>query len=101
MNSRHTNIRSHVVYMYTCASCNASYIGQTTRHIRQRISEHRGVSHLTAKVMKSQVHSSIRDHVLLCRNADCQQQNFKILATGCNEYELLIKERLLTSISSH
>ena len=78
-------MRSHVVYMYTCASCNASYIGQTTRHIPQRISEHRGVSHLTGKVMKSQVHSSIRDHVLLCRNADCQQQNFKILATGCNE----------------
>src|SRR6201996_1021007 len=86
---------SHVVYKYTCASCNASYVGQKTKHIRQRISEHRGVLHLTGKVMKSQVHSSIRDHVLLFRNADCQQQNFKILATGCNAYELLIKERLL------
>ena len=47
-------MRSPVVYMYTCASCNASsYIGLTTRHIRQRISEHRGVVHLTGKVMKS------------------------------------------------
>jgi hypothetical protein len=88
-------MRSHIVYMYTCASCNASYIGQTTRHLRQRISEHRGVSHLTGRVMKSQVHSSIRDHFLNCPNSDCQHKQFKILAKGSNDFELLIKERLL------
>ena len=89
-------MRSHIVYMYTCASCNASYIGQTTpRHLRQRISEHRRVSHLTGKVMKSQVHSSIKDHILNCPNSDCQHKQFKILAKGSNDFELLIKERLL------
>ena len=88
-------MRSSVVYEYTCAGCHSSYIGQTSRHLRHRIAEHRGVSHLTGNVMKSQAHSSIRDHCLLCKDADCSPRNFKILATGSTDLELLVKERLL------
>ena len=89
------DMRSCVVYEYTCAGCHSSYIGQTSRHLRHRIAEHRGVSHLTGNVMKSQVYSSIRDHCLLCKDADCSQRNFKILATGSTDLEILVKERLL------
>ena len=88
-------MRSCVVYEYTCAECQSSYIGQTSRHIRHRIAEHRGVSHLTGNVMKAQVHSSIRDHCLVCTDADCSPRNFKILSTASTELELLIKERIL------
>jgi hypothetical protein len=91
-------MRSHVVYEYTCAECQSSYIGQTTRHIRHRIAEHRGVSHLTGKIMKSQVHSSVRDHCLQCDRAECSSRNFKILATGSTDLELLVKERLLINL---
>ena len=85
-------LRSCVVYEYTCHS---RYIGQTGRHIKHRIAEHRGVSHLTGRVMKSESHSSIRDHCLQCTTADCSMSNFKIFATGSSELELLVKESLL------
>lgn len=90
-------LRSRVVYQYTCPSCHASYIGQTGRHLRHRIAEHMGVSHLTSKEVKNKVHSNIREHGLLCSGSNCARQNFSILASGNNEQELLVKERLLIS----
>ena len=33
-------LRSRVVYKFSCAGCNASYIGETTRHLRTRAREH-------------------------------------------------------------
>ena len=36
-------LRSSVVYSFTCRCCSASYVGQTTRHLHTRISEHLGV----------------------------------------------------------
>ena len=88
-------LRSHIVYKYTCARCNSSYIGQTARHVRHRIAEHAGVFHLTGTVMKSKVHSPIRDHCSACPGSECSSRNFKIIARGASELELLIKERLL------
>ena len=37
-------LRSNVVYKLTCpsCSCNASYVGQTVRHVQQRVREHLG-----------------------------------------------------------
>ena len=35
-------LRSNVVYKLTCPSCNASYVGQTVRHVQQRVREHLG-----------------------------------------------------------
>ena len=40
-------LRSNVVYQFKCSVCNATYIGETTRHYKTRISEHMGVSPLT------------------------------------------------------
>jgi hypothetical protein len=89
------DLRSRVIYQYTCAICQNSYIGQTSRHLRHRISEHKGVSHLTGNVVKNKVHSNIREHSSHCNGSDCSPANFRILASGNNEQELLIKERLL------
>ena len=86
---------ARLVYEYKCAVCNNSYIGQTARHLRHRIAEHAGVSHLTGKIMKSQFHSNIRDHCTHCTGSDCTAPHFKILAQGSTETELLVKERLL------
>ena len=89
------DLRSHVVYKFTCATCNSSYIGQTARHLRHRIAEHAGTSHLTGKTMKQKLHSNIRDHSSQCRGSECSARDFKILAWGTTELELLVKERLL------
>ena len=88
-------LRSRVVYQFTCANCQAGYIGQTSRHICHRIAEHKGVSHLTGKVMRNKVHSNIRDHLKVCPGSSITAENFRVLATGSSEQELLIKERLL------
>lgn len=88
-------LRSHVVYQYTCSGCHSSYIGQTSRHLRQRIAEHAGVSHITGNIMKSQIHSSIREHCKHCIGSTCASSEFKILTRGSSELELLVKESLL------
>lgn len=88
-------LRSGVVYEYSCGTCHCTYIGQTTRHLRHRIAEHAGVSHLTGRPVRCLVHSSIRDHLIHCESGDCSIGNFKILASSSSELELLIKERLL------
>ena len=35
-------LQSYVVYQFTCAGCNACYIGKTKRHWKTRIEEHLG-----------------------------------------------------------
>ena len=35
-------LSSKIVYKFVCASCNASYVGQTYRHLTTRIDEHFG-----------------------------------------------------------
>ena len=37
-------LRSSVVYLFKCRCCSASYVGQITRHLHTRISEHLGIS---------------------------------------------------------
>ena len=34
------DLRSRVVYKFLCAGCNACYIGETSRHLSTRVSEH-------------------------------------------------------------
>jgi len=89
------DLRSGLVYEYTCGTCHCTYVGQTTRHLRHRIAEHAGVSHLTGRPVKNLVHSSIRDHLIQCQGGECSSRNFKIIATGRCEKELLIREKLL------
>ena len=89
------DLKSMIVYEYSCGICHCTYVGQTTRHLRHRISEHAGLSHLTGRPVKHLVHSNIRDHLINCQGGSCSQRDFKILASGRSELELLVKERLL------
>lgn len=90
-----SGLRSYVVYHYTCANCQAGYVGQTTRHLCHRVSEHQGVSHLTNNEVKNKVHSNIRDHALHCSGSKISLENFRVIASSNSEIELQIKERLL------
>ena len=88
-------IRSGVVYQYTCASCKAVYIGETTNcHTKTRLCEHMGISALTGKQSKTKKDSHIRDHLRHCQTTitpDC----FKIIGSDTTtRTNLRIKESL-------
>ena len=72
-------LRSHVVYKFTCAGCNASYIGKTTRHtwISSRVCEH----------LVSEKASHVYNHLASSNPCldSCSSESFKILdsANSC------------------
>ena len=39
-----TLLRSRVVYKITCPGCESSYVGQTVRHLKARLSEHKNIN---------------------------------------------------------
>lgn len=88
------NLRSHVVYQFTCQCCNALYLGKTCRHLHTRISEHRGVSAMTGNPILSVSKSSILDH---SRETDhpTDPSDFKVIASSNSNLDILIKESLL------
>ena len=87
-------IRSHLVYHYSCSSCNATYYGRTYRHFFTRAAERMGISNLTGKRVKNVKESAVSDHLLQC---DCaiDFDHFDILASDSNSFRFLIKEILL------
>ena len=48
-----------------CSCCNATYDGETKRHLFVRASEHLGITPLTQKRVKNPKKSAIIDHILL------------------------------------
>ena len=48
-------LRSSVVYLFKCRCCSASYVGQTTRHLHTRISEHLGISPIRENIQPTQL----------------------------------------------
>ena len=80
------NLRSFVVYKFTCTGCNASYVGHTTRHIITRIREH----------LKSDKQSHVLKHLNTstdCKNK-CSDKSFKILDSANTKFSLKIKEAI-------
>ena len=55
-------LRSGIVYLFKCRCCFASYVGQTTRHLHTRVSEHLGISPITGKPSSNPPMSSIFSH---------------------------------------
>ena len=87
-------LRSGLIYKFTCASCNAVYIGETKRHEKTRFCEHIGISALTGKESTCKRESHVRDHLKHCKTRityDC----FKIIGRdNSSEINLRIKESL-------
>ena len=88
------DVRSLVVYNYTCRGCNASYIGKTKRHFFQRVCEHRGISSRTKRSVAVPPHSAIRDHCLDTGHS-INPDDFRIIASASDPLDLGIQECLL------
>ena len=61
-----------VVYHFKCGSCDADYVGFTSRYLFQRIEEHRGTSSSIAKHLITTVHHD---------DVELSHLNFEILYT--------------------
>ena len=86
-------LRSNIVYKYTCDACQASYIGESTRHIKTRIAEHRGLSPRTGYPLTNPSHSSIRTHAETTGH-EIKTSNFKIVLST-NSQNLKIAESII------
>ena len=72
-------MRSSVVYIFNCPRCSrGSYIGATSRRLRDRICEHKGVSVRTQCSLSNPSASAIRDHARQC-NTMVRSEDFTIL----------------------
>ena len=79
-------LRSRVVYKFTCACCNACYIGETGRHFSTRIREH----------LSPDKSSHIFKHLLSserCRQS-CSTDCFEILDSAPTKFQLKLKEAM-------
>ena len=79
-------LRSRVVYKFSCAGCNASYIGETTRHLCTRVREH----------LLSDKSSHVYRHLQSSRacHDSCDTECFTILDSAASKFQIKIKEAL-------
>ena len=68
---------------------NATYYGETCRHLNVRIIENSGVS--------PKATTAVKDQMLFCDHV-VSLEDFKILARSNSEFDLNIKESLLISL---
>ena len=87
------NLRSNVVYKFSCGRCNATYYGETCRHLNVRVGEHSGISPLTGKKSKARKTTAVKDHMLFCDHM-VSLDDFRILTSSNSEFHLKIKESL-------
>ena len=80
------NLKSFLVYKFTCASCSSSYIGKTCRHFKTRIKEH------IKKDNKSHIFKHLHSTApgFNSYNSLC----FKLIHKANSKFDLKIKEAL-------
>ena len=79
-------LRTRVVYKFSCASCNACYIGETSRHFTTRVREHLS-SDRSSHVFKH-LHSSES-----CR-ISCSVDCFTVLDSATTKFQVKLKESM-------
>ena len=82
----YNDLKSFLVYKFTCASCSSSYIGETSRNFKTRIEEH------IKKDNKSHIFKRLHS-IATCfdsYNSFC----FKIIDKANSKFDLKIKEAL-------
>ena len=80
------SLRSCVVYKFTCAGCNAVYVGETCRHMSTRVREHLFTdknSHVYKLLQSSKT----------CKDF-CDESCFKAIDSAKTYNQLKVKEAL-------
>ena len=79
-------LRARIVYKFSCASCNACYVGETSRHFSTRVHEHLSSDRSSHVYKHLQASESCRTSC----NLDC----FKILDSAPTKYQVKLKESM-------
>ena len=74
-----TLLKSIIIYQYNCPTCMCRYIGETTRNLTYRITEHKGISARTCYRISNPPPSSIRTHVEQHKHDPISTDDFKNL----------------------
>ena len=90
-----SSLVSSVVYKYICSQCSATYIGETRKQLKIRMSQHQGKSFRSNNKIPSLTHSKILDHALDFGHP-VDENSFKII-DSCNNLDL----KVLESINIH
>lgn len=95
------SLMSGVIYKYTCAKCNLSYIGCTKRFWEKRLEEHLHVSARTGQPLNGLQIFSPMQHVnsSACSQRKNSREDFSIIGQEKNFYLLQLKESILISKS--
>ena len=90
-------LKSHFVYEFKCNSCNAVYIGVSTRHYCTRKGEHFRKSEFTGKHMESRAKTSVYSHFEKHGHWGNNDESFSLLAVNpfVSEFVLQLQESIL------
>ena len=89
-------LMSGVIYKYTCAECNLSYIGSTKRFWETRLEEHSHISARTGKPVSGHNVYAPLQHVRsdTCRARCVTRENFTFIGRDSDPYLLQVKESI-------
>ena len=95
------SLMSGVIYRYTCAECNLSYVGCTKRFWEKRLEEHLHVSGLTGKPRSGMIVFAPLQHVKsdCCAVRKISREDFEIIGHEKDPYLLELKESIIISTS--
>ena len=79
-------LRTRVVYKFSCSSCNACYIGETSRHFATRVREHLS-SDRSSHVFK---HLQSSESCRISCSVDC----FTVLDSATTKFQVKLKESM-------
>ena len=84
---------SNIIYQFGCSGCKSRYIGSSSRNLKIRIAEHRGISFRTNSPLSRPSMSEIREHAMDSDHS-FNDSNFKILFKARNCFDLRLLESL-------
>ena len=89
-------LKSLVLYRYSCSTCRGTYLGETKRHFLVRAYEHLGLSVITNREYKcnDKTATSVRKHCVHNSHSNCLD-NFKIIGSARNKFHLKLTESLI------
>ena len=89
-------LMSGVIYKYTCAECNLSYVGSTKRYWEKRLEEHTHRSARTGEPLSGMIVYAPLQHVKsdCCAARSVKREDFTFIERESDPYLLQVKESI-------